>query len=218
LWFNTSCINSTHDSPGIDAIGELSEGNLEMNTEGKKEKQADPQKFWTIPNILSLLRICLIPLFVWLYVSRKDYLLAAIVIAISGITDVLDGFIARKYNMITNVGKILDPTADKLNQLAVVFCLSTQFVSMRVLLGVQIIKELIILLLAYLYARKKIVNSADWHGKLSTVILFIVTVVHIIFPFLANTVSWTITMIALGFSVLSLVLYIRSYTNLPKDQ
>ena len=159
----------------------------------------------------------MIPLFVWLYVSRKDYLSAAIVIAITGLTDVVDGYIARKFNMVTNVGKILDPTADKLIQLAVVFCLSTQFESMRVLLVVQIIKELIILLLAYLDARKKIVNSAEWHGKLSAVILFIVTVVHILFPFLANTVSWTITMIALGFSVLSLVFYIRRYMNHPKD-
>ncbi|MGI6498967.1 MAG: CDP-alcohol phosphatidyltransferase family protein [Oscillospiraceae bacterium] len=189
-----------------------------MNTEHKDKKQIDTHKTWTIPNILSLIRICLVPVIIWLYCFRQAYWLAAIVIGISGLTDILDGIIARKFNMITDPGKLLDPVADKLTQIAIVFCLSIQFVPMRVLMVTLIIKELIILLLTYLAARKKSINSAQWYGKLCTVILFIVIVVHILIPFLSETVSWTLSMIAIGFTVLSLVMYIRFYTNLPNNQ
>ncbi len=189
-----------------------------MNNEGGKEKQADAQKIWTVPNILSLIRICLIPVIIWLYCFRQAYLSAAIVIGISGLTDILDGMIARKFNMITDVGKLLDPAADKLTQIAIVACLSVQFVPMRALLAVQVIKEFIILLLTYLAARKKSINSAQWYGKLCSVILFIVTAVHILIPFLSETVSWILSMTAITFTVLSLVMYIRFYTHIPDKQ
>ena len=126
--------------------------------------------------------------------------------------------IARKFNMVTNAGKLLDPAADKLTQIAVVVCLSVRFVPMRVLLGVQVIKEFIILLLTYLAARKKRINSAQWYGKLCSVILFIVTVVHILIPFLSETVSWILSMTAIIFTVLSLVMYIRFYAHIPDKQ
>lgn len=68
----------------------------------------------TIPNLLSIVRLCLIPLIIWLYCVKKDYTLAVIVILISGATDIVDGFIARHFNMVSDFGKILDPVADKL--------------------------------------------------------------------------------------------------------
>jgi cardiolipin synthase len=156
----------------------------------------------------------LIPVIIWLYCFRQAYWLTAVVIGISGITDIADGIIARKFNMVTNVGKLLDPVADKLTQIAIVFCLSVQFVPMRVLLAVQVVKELIILLLTYLSARKKSINNAQWYGKLCSVILFIVTVIHIFLPFLSETVSWIFSMTAMTFTVLSLVMYIRFYTHI----
>ena len=168
--------------------------------------------------MLSLIRICLIPVIIWLYCFRHAYWVAAVIIGISGITDIADGIIARKYNMVTNVGKILDPVADKLTQIAIVFCLSVQFMPMRVLLVVLAIKELIILLLTYLSAKKKSINNAQWYGKLCTVVLFIVTVIHILFPFLTETVSWVLSMTAMAFAILSLVMYIRFYMNIFNKQ
>ena len=64
----------------------------------------------TVPNLLSLFRILLIPIFVWLYMSQEDYFYAALIVVLSGITDILDGFIARRFNLITRLGKVLDPS------------------------------------------------------------------------------------------------------------
>ena len=78
----------------------------------------------TIPNLLSLFRLLMIPVIVWLYVKEKNYYAAAAMVLISGATDIADGIIARKFNMISDFGKILDPMADKLTQGALIICLS----------------------------------------------------------------------------------------------
>ena len=78
----------------------------------------------TIPNLLSIIRLLMIPLIIWLYCEAQQYGLAVIVILLSGLTDIVDGFIARKYHMVSDFGKILDPAADKLTQAALILCLS----------------------------------------------------------------------------------------------
>ena len=76
-----------------------------------------------IPNILTVLRFLLIPFIVY-YIIADQYLLAFIFLTISGLTDVLDGCIARKFNFITNFGKLIDPLADKTTQIAVLLTLA----------------------------------------------------------------------------------------------
>ena len=88
-------------------------------------------KILTIPNLLSLFRLILIPVIIWLYWFRKDYFPAGVLLIISGLTDLADGYIARHFNAVSNVGKILDPIADKLTQAAMLFCLVTRFPLMR---------------------------------------------------------------------------------------
>ena len=80
---------------------------------------------WTVPNILSLFRIALIPVLVLTYLSCDDIWLPASVLVLSGLTDLLDGWIARHFNQISEIGKLLDPIADKLTQFTVVVCLAT---------------------------------------------------------------------------------------------
>ena len=81
----------------------------------------------TIPNLLSVIRLALIPLIVWLYIGKQEYSAAVAVILISGATDIIDGFIARKFNMVSDLGKILDPVADKLTQATVILCLTVKY-------------------------------------------------------------------------------------------
>ena len=81
----------------------------------------------TIPNLLSVIRLALIPLIVWLYVGKQAYSAAVIVILISGATDIIDGAIARRFHMVSDLGKILDPIADKLTQGAVILCLAVKY-------------------------------------------------------------------------------------------
>lgn len=130
----------------------------------------------TIPNVISLLRICIIPVFISLYFSSKTdhYLLALLVIVISAVTDVVDGFIARKFNMVSDVGKVLDPIADKLTQVSVVFCLMFTHPNLIVMVVVLFTKELLTLFAAIYILRggfKPI--SAKWFGKLSTVVVYL---------------------------------------------
>ena len=91
----------------------------------KNEKQKS--SFFTVPNILTLVRLCLIPVIVYVYCFKQFYGLTAALVVLSAATDVIDGVIARRFNLVSNVGKILDPIADKLTQLAVLICLITQF-------------------------------------------------------------------------------------------
>ena len=93
-----------------------------MSEENKYQK-----KIITIPNILSTVRILLIPVIIWLYIGLKDYLLTGVFVIISGLTDIIDGAIARKFNMISDVGKVLDPFADKATQIVVMILLTISF-------------------------------------------------------------------------------------------
>ena len=85
------------------------------------------KKIITIPNLLSFFRLCLIPIMVWIYCVKKDYLWTTLILTLSGLTDVVDGTIARKWGMISDFGKILDPIADKLTLAAMLFWLVTRF-------------------------------------------------------------------------------------------
>ncbi|HCM13501.1 MAG TPA: CDP-diacylglycerol--glycerol-3-phosphate 3-phosphatidyltransferase, partial [Lachnospiraceae bacterium] len=135
--------------------------------------------FFTIPNIMGYFRILLIPVYIFIYIhadSSKDYLLAALVIGISGLTDFFDGKIARKFDMITDLGKILDPVADKLTLGAIVLSLTFRYPFMREVLIIYIMKEMymgIVGLLLTKYGWRT--PGATRHGKVCTATLYLVT-------------------------------------------
>lgn len=141
------------------------------------------KKVFTLPNLLSFLRILMIPWFVHLYVKCRKVLAAAGVLALSGVTDVLDGFIARKFNMVSDFGKVLDPIADKLTQVAMLVCLVFANRLMLVPLTIMAVKELIMGISGYIVIRKTgKVLSANWHGKLNTCLLYAMMIIHILWP------------------------------------
>ena len=127
------------------------------------------QQIFTIPNLLSFFRLLLIPVIVWLYCDRHAYGWTLSVLILSGLTDIADGYIARRWNLISDFGKALDPVADKLTQIATLWCLVSRFSYMWLPLGILLIKELFTGIMS-LYAVKKSgqVKGADWHGKLCT--------------------------------------------------
>jgi len=142
-----------------------------------KKKQA----IFTIPNVLSLFRLLLIPVILWLYRDVKDYHLALLVLILSGVTDIADGWIARRWNLISDLGKILDPVADKLTQMATLWCLAERFPYIWLPLAVLMVKELFTGIMG-LYAVKKSgeVKGADWHGKLCTALLYMAMGLHLL--------------------------------------
>ncbi len=109
-------------------------------TQGTSQEVSN--KIITIPNILSFFRLCLIPLLAWRYCVKKDYTGAAIILLVSGFTDILDGFIARRFHMVSNIGKALDPVADKMTQIAMLICLLTNFPLMWIPLILLVAKEI----------------------------------------------------------------------------
>lgn len=172
-------------------------------------------QIFTLPNLLSVVRLLLIPLIVYLYCFKKLYGEAVLFIILSGATDIVDGFIARKYNMVSDFGKILDPIADKLTQITVIFCIATRVSAMWLLVVMFIAKELVMMIMG-MAAIKKLdsVNSAKWYGKANTVILYAAMILFIIFPQMPKTFSYTLVITCAVSLVISLSLYIHFYYRL----
>lgn len=132
---------------------------------------------FNLPNILSFTRIIIIIPFV-LYFLNDDYLLSAAMLALSGLSDMLDGVIARKLNQVTQLGKILDPVADKLTLTAVVICMGIKFPEIFILVVILSVKDLS-MLLAGSYLLKKGIEppAAKWYGKLATVFFYVSVII-----------------------------------------
>ena len=139
----------------------------------------------TIPNILSFFRLALIPLIVWIYVFRDSPEWTVAILTLSGATDIVDGFIARRFNMTSDFGKAIDPLADKLTQIAVLFCLLTRFPLILLPIVIMLIKEIGSFILRFIvYKKTERVECADWHGKATTVLIYLTMLIHILWPFL----------------------------------
>jgi cardiolipin synthase len=176
---------------------------------------------WTIPNILCYIRFLLIPLFVVLYIKAeepKEYWQAAAVVLISGITDFLDGFIARSFNMITDFGKLIDPMADKLTQAALIFVLVVKIKYMFILLILFVVTQLFMLGAGIAMLQKdKRLNGAKWFGKVSTTVFYGVMLVLISMPKLNESIANILMLLCGMFLLLSFSLYVREYVKLYRE-
>lgn len=127
----------------------------------------------TVPNALSVLRILIVPFFAWMFLTGH-VIIATLLLALSGLTDCFDGIIARKFNQITELGKMLDPLADKLTQGVVALCLAIEFPNICPLLVIFIMKELgMLCCAAILLKKRKRPCAAQWYGKAATVMFYI---------------------------------------------
>ena len=142
--------------------------------------------FFTIPNMLSLFRLLLIPVYVIIYLNADDdvdHYIAGGILAVSCLADLVDGQIARHFNMISNVGKILDPLADKLTQFALIVCLAIKYPVLRLLMILFVVKEIFQLVAGFLTLRKgKMLTGALISGKVSTAVLFVSLIVLVMVP------------------------------------
>ena len=166
------------------------------------------RRVFTIPNLLSLLRLLMVPLFVWTYTIRQDGALTALVLAISGLTDILDGQIARRYNMVSDVGKILDPIADKITQGAMLICLLTRFPAMWIPLILLIVKEAFVGITSLMVMRETgRVEGAEIHGKVTTCFLYGLMLVHLLWHSIPNGLSIALIVMTTLVMLMSFWLY-----------
>ena len=176
-----------------------------MHTEIRKKD------IFTVPNFMSAFRILLVPVLIWLYCFEKNYIGTVIVFTVSALTDIADGIIARKFNMISDLGKILDPVADKVTQGILIICLMTRYKMIILLLVLFCVKEMVMIIVGSAVIKERnIVSSAKWHGKINTVLLYFVIVAFIVFPDLPQGV--TDAMIAV--SACSMIVSLAMYTGL----
>ncbi len=173
------------------------------------------KEIFSIPNLLSIFRLALIPVYVAIYLSARDtadYHLAAAILAVSCLTDAIDGQIARRFNMITTVGKVLDPFADKLTQFTMVICLSVKHPVLLFLVGLIFVKEIFQLTAGILRFRKgKMLKGAQISGKIATTILFVSLIVLVMIPQMGSDVVMWITVVDSIFLLIAFADYITVY-------
>lgn len=173
------------------------------------------KEVFTIPNILSMFRLALIPVYSTIYLNATeiwDYYTAGGILAVSCLTDLIDGKIARHFNMISNLGKFLDPLADKVTQLTLTICLSIRYPVLRFVLTLFLVKELSQGFTALYYFRKgKMLPGALMAGKICTTVLFVSLTALVLMPGLPLKVVDTIALIDTAFLLYAYVQYIFAF-------
>ena len=169
----------------------------------------DKKQLFTVPNFLSLIRLLMIPAFVALYLNGHTSW-TAVMLILSGLTDVVDGYIARHYNQVSDFGKALDPVADKLTQAAMLLCLVSDHPMMLVPFVLLAIKEVFaavsgLMVIKYTNA----VPGAEWHGKLTTMLLYGMMILHLVWQEIPAWASNGLNAICILMMLLSMFLYGR---------
>ena len=170
---------------------------------------------FTIPNLLSLFRLLLIPVYVVIYLNAsdpEDYFIAGGILAVSCLTDLIDGKIARHFNMISTTGKILDPLADKVTQFTLIVCLTIRYPVLLIMAVLFFIKEIFQLVAGFFLVRKgKILKGALLPGKICTTVLFISLIILVLVPQIGTTAVYVITGVDCVFLLISFYSYARLY-------
>ena len=165
-----------------------------------------------IPNILTVLRFLLIPVILQ-FLVHDQFILAIIFLTLSGITDILDGTIARKFNFITNFGKLIDPLADKITQLSILWMLVSKNIIPLWILVIVLLKEATMVAGASFLYGKELVVSSKWYGKASTVLFYLAIVLSMIFKDLQiqSGIDLIIYYVAVSMTMFSLIMYFREF-------
>ena len=171
-----------------------------------------------IPNALSILRILLTPLFAALYL-RGQTGAAVAVLLLCALTDVLDGYIARRFDMVTELGKALDPVADKLIQAAMMLCAAARTPLVWLLLAAHILRETL-MAAAGLYMLRVLgqVYGAQWYGKVCTAVTYAVMLSLLVFPGMSRRMSNSLIGVCLAVTAMAFIGYVNFYHRVRKTR
>ena len=173
------------------------------------------KEVFTIPNILSLFRLVLIPVYVVIYLNAtepREYFIAGMILAVSCLTDMIDGKIARHFNMISNLGKLLDPIADKATQFTPTLCLSIKYPVLWFVLVLFLAKEFFQLIVALIKFRQgKVLPGALPAGKICTTVLFLSLILLVLMPNLNVQIVYAIALIDFICLAFAFVQYIFAF-------
>lgn len=172
---------------------------------------------WNIPNVLSLVRIALLPIFTVLYFN--DLLIwALLILLLSGLTDLFDGVIARRCNQITEIGKLLDPIADKLTQITVLMCLVMRYTALVPLAVICLIKEVLQAIGGWiLLAKNSTIRGSKWFGKVSTFLFYAVMLLIVLWTDMPTSVLTILIVLVAATMLFSFFKYLQLYFQLRKE-
>lgn len=177
--------------------------------------------YFNIPNLMGYFRILMIPVFIVLYLRANtdyEYLLALLALCLSMITDLFDGKIARKYNMVTDFGKVLDPVADKLTQLAIAVVLVFRYPLMRWFIVIFVGKELYMSAMGLYLLKKKVLYGAQWYGKTATTLIDVGCITLLLFRRISLSAAHGIIGAMMVVTLFSLIRYIFFHISVLKGQ
>lgn len=181
--------------------------------------QPRKEDLFNIPNVLCYIRILLVPVFVYLFVKQL-YWQSALTVMLASATDIVDGWIARHFNMITDWGKFIDPLADKLMQMAMLIMSVMKHPLVAILIALFVVKEIIMLIVGvYIYRKGDNLNGAMWCGKLCTVVLdlSLLTIIGLPLKMLTDTLVIILIIVCSVFLILSFVVYMNAYKKLYRE-
>ena len=179
-------------------------------------------EIFSIPNLMSCLRLVLIPVFCWMYLTAetdRDFLWAGAVVLLSSLTDMLDGWVARTFHMITDLGKVLDPVADKLTHAALAVCLALRHPLMWALLALMAVKEGYMGLKGLqLMRRGQMLDGAMWFGKVCTALLFVGLLVLFLFPHLPAAFANGLILVMMADMLYTLCRYVALFRRVDRGE
>ncbi|MCD8348747.1 MAG: CDP-alcohol phosphatidyltransferase family protein [Lachnospiraceae bacterium] len=187
-------------------------------SQAKDKTEFDENRIFTIPNAMSMFRILLIPVIVWLYIAKQQYLYAFLGLLLSGATDLLDGWVARKFHMVSKLGKVLDPIADKLTQVSLLICIMTERRRVTVLVVLMFVKEFIMGITGLKVIKKTgEPYSAKWHGKVNTFLLDFTVILHVLWRDIPEGLSTALIVVCTCFMLFSLAEYWTQNRRLSRE-
>ena len=177
---------------------------------------------WTIPNVLSLVRLLLLPVFAVMYLKSDNHptwlYWSLAVLLLSGLTDLFDGMIARRLNQITEVGKLLDPIADKLTQITVLICVTVRHTELLPLAVICFIKETLQVIGGWsLLLKKDIIRGSRWFGKFSTFLFYAVMLAVVFWKNMPHTVLVILVVLVAASMLFSFFNYMAVFFKLKNS-
>ncbi|MDO4730859.1 MAG: CDP-alcohol phosphatidyltransferase family protein [Clostridia bacterium] len=168
----------------------------------------------TIPNLLTLLRIIIIVPMIIAFIS-DNYIIVAVLMILSALSDLFDGKIARKFNQITDLGKILDPIADKLTLISFVVCATIKIPDLLIFVIIMVSKELLMLLGGFVLIKKNLpVPQAEWYGKIATAVFYCCVILYVIIFIFAKSVPLPVFITLISLTLLSMLYAFARYALL----
>ncbi|MDO4306119.1 MAG: phospholipase D-like domain-containing protein [Eubacteriales bacterium] len=180
------------------------------------------KEYFSIPNLMGYFRILMLPVFLFSYYraeTGEEYGIAFLILAVSLLTDFFDGKIARKFDMVTDFGKILDPVADKLTQGVLAIAVALQYPFMGSFLILFLLKEIYMSAMGlYLIKKKNIRNGAQWYGKICTAVIDVGIAALLLFPELPYKKANIVILVMMAFMFFSLMNYVRFHITAVRGE